>query len=105
MFRTIAARSAQLHTPFQSWIFLSGLDAGYDATYLHSPNPNAQNFPLSLPDLRFDSRATLQVAARLDPLFPGIRVGELCYPDPEGSGRTVRDFFVVSDRVGLPLGP
>jgi len=84
---------------------LSGVDAGADATYLHTPNPNAQNFPLHLPDIRFDSSAAALVATSLQSLVPGIRVGEVSYLDPDLGDRTVRDFLVFSDRVGLPIGP
>jgi hypothetical protein len=102
--KRIASRSHDFDVPFQAWIFLSGVDAGHDATYLHTPNPNAQNFPLRLPELRFDSSAAAHVATKLQSLVPGIRVGEISYPDPDLGGRTVRDFVVLSDGVGLPLG-
>lgn len=105
VFQAIASRRAELHVPFQAWIFLSGADAGADATYLHTPNPNAENFPLRLPGIRFDSRAAAQIASKVHPLLPGIRVGELSYPDPDRERATVRDFFLFSEHVGLPLGP
>jgi hypothetical protein len=105
VFQAIASRSQEFHLPFQAWIFLSGVDAGADATYLHTPNPNAQNFPLRLPEIRFDSTATAHVATSLRGLVPAIRVGEVSYPDPDLRGRTVRDFLAFSDHVGLPIGP
>jgi hypothetical protein len=105
VFQTIASRSPEFHLPFQAWIFLSGVDAGADATYLHTPNPNAQNFPLCLPDLLFDTSAAVHVSTNLQSLVPGIRVAEVSYPDPDRANDTVRDFLVFSDRVGLPIGP
>lgn len=105
VFQTIASRRAEFHTPFQTWISLSGFDAGTDATYLHTPNPNHQNFPLRLPDIRFDTRATALVADRLQSYVPGIRVGEVTYYDPERPDQATRDFLVFSDGVGLPIGP
>jgi hypothetical protein len=105
VFQAIAARSQEFHRPFQTWIFLSGLTAGADATYLHTPNPNDENFPLRVPELRFDSKGAVHVATNLESLVPAIRVGEVSYPDPDLGGRVVRDFLVFSDRVGLPIGP
>jgi len=103
VFQTIASRSAEFSTPFQAWIFLSGADSGADATYLHTPNPNGENFPLRVPDIRFDSRAAIQVAAGLESLIPGIRVGEIIHPDPDRPTRMVRDFLAFSQGVGVPI--
>lgn len=32
--------------PCQIWLFIDESDSGQDAVYLHSPNPNRDNFPL-----------------------------------------------------------
>ncbi len=43
-----------LHTwgqPYQIWIELSRQDAGRDAIFVHSKNPNDDNFPCSVPSL------------------------------------------------------
>lgn len=103
VFQAIAARSADFQTPFQTWIFLSGADAGADATYLHTPNPNAHNFPLRLPNITFESPAATRVADALRSLISGIRVGEVSYQDTD-TARTIRDFMIYSDCVGTPIG-
>ncbi|MBI0581308.1 hypothetical protein IEC97_28755 [Neobacillus cucumis] len=36
---------------YQSWILLSDEDAGRDAVYIHTPNPNKDNFPLKVEKL------------------------------------------------------
>jgi hypothetical protein len=46
VFRKICEARAAFHTPFQTWILLNGEDAGQDATYLHTPNPNGTAFPI-----------------------------------------------------------
>lgn len=43
-----------LHTwgqPYQIWIELSRLDAGLDAVFIHTRNPNDDNFPCNVPSL------------------------------------------------------
>jgi hypothetical protein len=47
IFKRIASASHRIATPFQLFILLDGDDAGQDAVYLHSPNPNS-DFPLVL---------------------------------------------------------
>ncbi len=37
--------------PYQLWIELSRLDAGLDAVYIHTHNPNDDNFPFTNPTL------------------------------------------------------
>ncbi|MGM0837676.1 MAG: hypothetical protein ACQEV7_16085 [Bacillota bacterium] len=37
--------------PYQSWIELNEKDAALDAVYIHTPNPNENNFPLEITKL------------------------------------------------------
>ena len=104
VFLKIGTRAAEFPLPFQAWIFLSGVDARADATYLHTPNPNAQNFPLCIPELRFDTNAAAHVAAAVQQILPGLRVGEVSYEDPDEPGRITRDFILFSEGVGLRIG-
>lgn len=39
---------------YQSWIELDDEDAGKDAVYIHTPNPNENNFPLKIENLNWD---------------------------------------------------
>ncbi|USK35855.1 hypothetical protein LIT25_11455 [Bacillus sp. F19] len=41
--------------PYQSWIELNEKDAAVDAVYIHTPNPNENNFPLEITDLILNS--------------------------------------------------
>ena len=52
IFRQIAEIQTQFEVPFQSWIHLSGRDAGEDAVYLHTANPHETPFPI--PDAGFE---------------------------------------------------
>ncbi|MGJ7913844.1 hypothetical protein, partial [Neobacillus sp. LXY-1] len=40
--------------PFQSWILLDEGDSGQDAVYIHTPNPNRDNFPLKVEELNWN---------------------------------------------------
>ena len=41
--------------PYQCWLFLDDDDAGQDAVFVHSPNPNKDNFPLKIEKLNWES--------------------------------------------------
>src|SRR5262245_33936914 len=45
VFSRIVAVSDQFATPFQVFLSLQSTDAGGDAVYLHTPNPNGTPFP------------------------------------------------------------
>jgi len=40
--------------PYQSWILIHGEDAGQDAVFIHTPNPNDDNFPLKIDKLNWN---------------------------------------------------
>ena len=40
--------------PYQAWIELVDEEAGLDAVYLHTPNPNEDNFPLKIENISWD---------------------------------------------------
>lgn len=40
--------------PYQSWVALVDEEAGLDAVYLHTPNPNEDNFPLKIENISWD---------------------------------------------------
>jgi len=41
-------RLSNFHTKYQVWVFVHENDSANDAVYVHSPNPNAENFPFSI---------------------------------------------------------
>jgi hypothetical protein len=43
--RRIDTFAAGLGCPWQSWLLFDAVDSGQDAVYLHTPNPNRDNFP------------------------------------------------------------
>ncbi len=103
VFQKIAAASEQFSTPFQTWIYLSGRDAGEDATYLHTPNRNGTAFPVELRNVTWGP-------SPLTPLFqewlPGfsVRVGKSHVFDRYAvPPRPIRSFFIYCEGIGVPL--
>jgi len=45
MFRRLLAETRGWTTPHQVWLQIDAYDSAQDAVYLHTPNPNAENFP------------------------------------------------------------
>lgn len=42
--------------PWQSWLVFDATDSGQDAVYLHTPNPNRDNFPYRFEDVVWSVR-------------------------------------------------
>jgi hypothetical protein len=45
MFRRLFDEVRDWSTPHQVWLQIDAYDSSQDAVYLHTPNPNAENFP------------------------------------------------------------
>lgn len=45
MFRRLLTESTSWPTPHQAWLRIDAADSSQDAVYLHTANPNAENFP------------------------------------------------------------
>ncbi|MFS0838918.1 hypothetical protein [Paenibacillus sp. 1P03SA] len=45
LYKNLLKRLEQIEKPSQSWICLHEEDAGLDAVYIHTSNPNHDNFP------------------------------------------------------------
>ncbi|WEG14483.1 hypothetical protein PU629_09050 [Pullulanibacillus sp. KACC 23026] len=51
LYKKVLDKLETFDKPYQSWILWDGGDAGQDAVYIHTPNPNENNFPLTLEKL------------------------------------------------------
>ena len=49
--KRVEAFGETLATPWQSWLVVDAADAGQDAVFLHTPNPNRDNFPYPFSDV------------------------------------------------------
>lgn len=53
LYESLLKRLGNFEKPFQSWIEIDDQDAGSDAVYIHSPNPNEDNFPLKIANVNW----------------------------------------------------
>ena len=105
VYRRFASQAPQLERPFQLWLFLSGRDAGEDAVYFHTPNPNGTAFPLQLGGATWGDPALTAFFAEQLP-GPAPRVGVLTAHDPHAEpARTTRSVYVYVPGVGEALEP
>jgi hypothetical protein len=104
VFRGIADDANQFSTPFQTWIYLSGRDAGEDATYVHTPNGNQTQFPMEpLGIIDWEHRALLSLFNQLLPNL-SLRIGESrIFDEWAEPPRVVSSFFIYSPDLGVPL--
>ena len=79
VFRNISLQVADSSSPYQLWLYLDLQDAGQDAVYFHTPNPNQANFPMVLPNVTWGFSELEQLLAQWLaplPLRAGIGVWE-----------------------------
>ena len=104
IFRKVASVGPQLSTPFQSWMMLADDDAGGDATFLHTPNPNGTPFPAVLGPISWGRKLP---EARFEKLLPeyALRIGLCEWKDTseESSITLRRSWLIYSPGVGVPL--
>ncbi|MBB5181551.1 hypothetical protein HNQ44_003016 [Planomicrobium koreense] len=53
LYRSLLERLESFEKPFQSWVEIDDHDAGSDAVYIHTPNPNEDNFPLKIANVKW----------------------------------------------------
>ncbi|MEC2056519.1 hypothetical protein I6J18_22680 [Peribacillus psychrosaccharolyticus] len=54
LYNSLLEKLRTFDKPYQLWIGLVDEEAGLDAVYIHTPNPNEDNFPLKMEDLNWD---------------------------------------------------
>lgn len=54
LYKNLIEKLDTLDKPYQSWIKLDDEDAGLDAVYIHTSNPNEDNFPLNIENLNWN---------------------------------------------------
>jgi hypothetical protein len=103
VFEKIAELAPSMGRPFQLWISINGEDAGQDATFLHSPNPNGTPFPLRLEQVVWSDEGPR--GAALARLLPGhrLRFGRTSWVDPDDPARRLSSWLVCSPEIGVPL--
>jgi hypothetical protein len=105
VFEMISSLAERFTTPFQAWILLSGRDAGEDAVFLHTPNPNGSEFPCPFvgPEWAWGHEA---LRPFFRSLLPGrtLRVGRWQGQDDDADPpRVVTSIQIYCPEVGVPL--
>lgn len=54
LYKDLVKEMDTFEKPYQSWIVFNQNEASLDAVYIHTPNPNEDNFPLEIEDLILD---------------------------------------------------
>ncbi|MCM3363705.1 hypothetical protein ACTNDN_06400 [Niallia sp. HCP3S3_B10] len=54
LYNSLLEKLSTFDKPYQSWIGLVEEEAGLDAVYIHSPNPNDDNFPIKIENLNWE---------------------------------------------------
>jgi hypothetical protein len=101
VFNAIYEAQSQFATPFQTWVLLADGGTGGDATYLHTPNRNSDNFPLVLAHVQWETLRDSELTS-LFPAALALRVGRSSSSrDDVADGRG--SWFIYSPEVGVPL--
>lgn len=93
VYSKFAQQLTQLNKPYQLWILLDCRDASQDAVYVHTPNPNADNFPLLLDSVEWGIG---DLSRYFEDMLPGchLRAGRM-----GGSG----PYLLYSPEYGIAL--
>lgn len=105
LFHLMKELETALHTwgqPYQIWIELSRLDASSDAVFVHTNNPNADNFPCSVPSLAESVRPLPNYLHTIDDLEQyQIRSSErIIYDACDDEPEEITDHILVIERRG-----
>ena len=94
IFRHYALQAHLLAKPYQIWITLQMDDAGQDAVYLHTPNPNPNSvFPIEFSNVKWGESELLKMFSVWLPEF-SLK-----------AGRVDKNYFIFADGYGVPLRP
>ena len=60
--------AGELLCSWQSWLVIDSRDSAQDAVYLHSPNPNRENFPYLFEGVSWGAESPAWLAEFIDPI-------------------------------------
>ena len=96
-FESLDQRLATIDMPYQLWLMLAAADSSEDAVFVHTPNPNAENFPKVFGEAEWGLPALSDLFDELLPGY-GFRAGGSVW---EGT----QYYFVYSPQHGVPIEP
>ena len=103
VFEKIASAKNEFSTPFQTWLHVSGRNAGDDAVYLHSVNPNEAPFPFIPENVDWNDH---RLRGGLQSLLLGfeLRIGHTRSWDEFANPPAMQStFYIYAKGVGVPL--
>jgi len=80
--------------PYQSWICIHEEDSGADAVYVHTPNPNINDFPIKFDFIKWDCKVPDSFSDLID--FNKYKVG---YYESEYE----QIYYIQSKDIQIPL--
>jgi hypothetical protein len=66
LYNSLLEKLQTLEKPYQSWIELVDKDASLDAVYMHTPNPNEDNFPLKIENISWNCAVPTYIKDLID---------------------------------------
>ena len=93
VFNELKSKLKQYPKDYQLWMLIDEQDSGEDAVYIHSPNPNEENFPLMVenvvPQISNNQLKEFIESLNLTAVQIDIMEGKL--------------FYLFDDQAGVPL--
>ncbi|MCM3758261.1 hypothetical protein M3197_12390 [Sporosarcina aquimarina] len=66
LYKNLLKRLKIFKKPYQSWIYLDLKDACMDAVFIHTPNPNDDNFPVRLENVNWNPNIPISFKGLID---------------------------------------
>ncbi|MBR9859588.1 hypothetical protein GYB22_02330 [bacterium] len=94
LFKELKIRLTNYPKPFQLWIWILESDSSQDAVYVHSPNPNAHNFPITMDPVNRPEPKYKQLKDYIDGLGLEIIIDNF---------ENELQFYLFDKQTGVPL--
>ncbi|MBD0296597.1 MAG: hypothetical protein ICV84_15595 [Flavisolibacter sp.] len=93
LFNELKSELKQYPKEYQLWMLIDEQDSGEDAVYIHSPNPNEENFPLVVENV------VAQISDNnLKDFIESLKLTVVQLDTMEG-----RMFYLFDNKAGIPL--
>lgn len=93
-YKSLLVQMDSIKKTYQSWVYIHMDDAGQDAVYIHTPNPNSDNFPYENDDIDWGCSVPEFLNDLVD--LNTYRVGFLNSPYEQA-------YYIQAKSYGVPL--
>jgi len=66
LYKSMLYQLNNFRKPYQCWVSIDLEDAGYDAVFIHSPNPNSENFPFQYDNIDWKNKIPEKLKRLID---------------------------------------